>query len=360
MNDINEYLKKEKTKVSQEVNKKIKIYLDTKYWVDICDVTRGVKKNDDINMIYTFLKNKVKNNEVICPISQVLFKEVLKQSDEDSLTHTVKIIDELSQGIIICNQEERFSLELYNFFYDTLKIEMDKNLKENFWCKGIAHIFGIQIPYNLNFTTEINYIIQQEYFNEIKKYKFLDFIKILGMDKLKLFRDSRVDTNWFDRNKQDNIHKYKVFNELYMIEIAGSIDFYKNNIEEVFKDVIDNRAKQENIIFHEKEKFFDIQLILNMIYNIFKEKKIDLYLPSLDIGAMLHAKIRWNKTQKYKQGDLDDFRHAITALPYYDYFFTEKSLHNMIKECKYDKKYNCIVASKNNEILDILEKLNLL
>jgi len=33
--------------------------------------------------------------------------------------------------------------------------------------------------------------------------------------------------------------------------------------------------------------------------------------------------------------------------------------HIMIKKSKYDKEYSCIVASKNNEILDILEKFNL-
>ena len=84
---------------------------------------------------------------------------------------------------------------------------------------------------------------------------------------------------------------------------------------------------------------------------------MDTYLPSLDIGAMLHAKIRWNKTQKYKQGDMDDIRHAITALPYYEYFFTERSLHNMIKECKYDEKYSCKVISQNTEILNLLESI---
>jgi len=159
MNDINEYLKEEKSKISQEVNKKIKIYLDTKYWVDICDVTRGAKKNNDIQNIYTFLKSKVKNNAIICPISQIIFQEVLKQSDEDSLTHTLKIIDELSQGIIICSEEERFSLELFNFFYDILEIETDKILKENFWCKGVINIFGIQIPDIPNFTDERKYIL---------------------------------------------------------------------------------------------------------------------------------------------------------------------------------------------------------
>jgi len=140
-----------------------------------------------------------------------------------------------------------------------------------------------------------------------------------------------------------------------MFEIDSSIkNFHKNNIEKIFKKVL---TKQEK---YEEEKSMKKEFHIRLIYTYFDKQWKGLYLPSLDIGAMLQAKIIWNKTQKYKDGDLYDFRHATTALPYYDYFFTERSLHNMIKEeCKYDKKYSCVVAFKNNEILDILEKLSL-
>ena len=355
MYDMNKYLKKEKTKVSQEVNKKIKIYLDTKYWVDICDVTRGVKKNDDINKIYTFLKNKVKNNEVICPISEVLFKEVLRQSDKDSLTHTLKIIDELSQGIIICSEKERFSLELYNFFYHILEIETDEVLRENFWCKGVINIYGLQIPDIPNFTDEIKYTLQRNLYDEVQRYSFLDYFNKVGMDKLKVYRNSKTDIDWFNENKQKyNIEKFKTPHQLHMFEIDSSIrGFYKDHIEKIFKEVLTKQIK------YKEEESMKREFHLRLIYTYFDKQWKGLYLPSLDIGAMLHSKIVWNKTQKFKPGDINDFGHATTALPYYDYFFTEKSLHNMIKECKYDEKYSCTVASKNNEILDILEKLNL-
>lgn len=316
-------------------------------------MTREQNSNHEIEKIYKFLKKGVKNNKIICPISSIIFKEVLKQSDEVSLRHTVSIIDELSQGIIICNEKERFALELFNFFYDTLKMETDDISRGNFWCRAIANIFGIQIPYNSNFTDEDNFILQKGYFNKIEEYKLLDFINMVGIDKLTIYRDSKMDTAWYDRNKQNYLDVHTTLHKLYMTEIGGSIEAYKKDIEEVFQKVIINKAKQENITLEDKNT--DSQLILNMIYNFFDQNKMELYLSSLDIGAMLHAKLRWNKTQKYKQGDIDDIRHATTALPYYDYFFTERSLSNMIKECKYDKKYNCIVIWENNKILEKLE-----
>ena len=84
---------------------------------------------------------------------------------------------------------------------------------------------------------------------------------------------------------------------------------------------------------------------------------MDTIFPSIDIFAQLHAKLRWNKTQKYKKGDLVDIQHATYALGYYDFFFTERSLFNMIKESQYDTKYNCIVEFKTDSILKYLQKI---
>jgi hypothetical protein len=79
------------------------------------------------------LKNGVENNKIICPISATIVKEVLKQNDIDSLRHTARIVDILSQGTIIRHESERFTLELYNFFYDNLGIETDDQLSKSFF-----------------------------------------------------------------------------------------------------------------------------------------------------------------------------------------------------------------------------------
>ena len=263
----------------------------------------------------------------------------------------------MSQGIIIRHERDRLILELFNFFYDTLGMQKDNGLSKNFFGFLIIHMYGTKIPYNHHFSSEVNYIIQKEYFNKIKKYRLLDYIDTLGINALKIYRDSKINTNWYDKNKKKDINKYSTLHQLYMTEISGAIDFYKNDIEETFRKVIDRVAISQNIVFEKNDKKIDSQLISNIIYNIFDQKKIEQYLPSIDIGAMLHAKLRWNKTQKYKQGDFDDIRHATMALPYYDFLFTERSLRNMIHECKYDKKYNCKVMSNNEDIIEVLESL---
>jgi len=192
----------------------------------------------------------------------VTVKEVLKQSDEVSLRHTAKIIDELSKGIIICNEQEHFSLELYNFFDDILGIKTDEILRENFWRKGITDIYG---THNKNFTNKGNLTIEKEYFNKIYEYKLLDYIDIVGVKNFKLYRDSKVDTKWYDNNKQKNINEHKTFKQLYMAEIGGAIDFYRKDIEDIFYTVVKTKAKIEQITSDN----IDPSISPNIIYNIF-------------------------------------------------------------------------------------------
>ena len=64
------------------------------------------------------------------------------------------------------------------------------------------------------------------------------------------------------------------------------------------------------------------------------------------------------KNQNFKVNDLDDIGHVTTALPYYDYFFTEKSFSTLIKNVEYDKKYSCCVEWEPKVILNILKSIN--
>jgi hypothetical protein len=93
--------------------------------------------------------------------------------------------------------------------------------------------------------------------------------------------------------------------------------------------------------------------IANAVYNLFRKNKLQSYFPTLVIGAGLHAAVRWDQKRKFKKNDLYDFRHAQTALPYFDFFFTEHSLRDLVTRSNvaFDKKYACEVFSYPNEAL---------
>ena len=158
-----------------------------------------------------------------------------------------------------------------------------------------------------------------------------------------------------------NIYKVKCEDQLksskdvYMDEIAGCLDVYRNRIKKNFNKFATDVTNSTKELGTNSED--DIQPIINMIYNLFKYEKMDIYLPSFDIAAKAHAAIRWNKTRKYRANDLDDIGHMYSALPYCDYFLTEKSFYTLITQEEYDKKYSCVVAHDKEEVLTIICKI---
>ena len=101
------------------------------------------------------------------------------------------------------------------------------------------------------------------------------------------------------------------------------------------------------------------QKMANIIYHSFNMNKLGTYLPSLVVEAGLHAMVRYDKERKFKKNDMPDFRHAKTALPYFDLFLTEKSLCHLVKTGKlaFDKKYNCKVYSDSKEAIKYIENV---
>lgn len=77
------------------------------------------------------------------------------------------------------------------------------------------------------------------------------------------------------------------------------------------------------------------------------------------IRTCLHARLRWNKRQKFNKNDFEDFDHAVAALGYCDFFLTERSLTAALtsKPEKFDKRYECQVAYRPIDCLNMLSNI---
>jgi hypothetical protein len=114
--------------------------------------------------------------------------------------------------------------------------------------------------------------------------------------------------------------------------------------------------KTGNKVSQEERQNPEAGKVVNVIYNLFKLGKLGTFFPSFIVEAGLHDSVRNDLPRKYKTNDLSDFRHAKAALPYFDAFFTEKSLKNMVcaSNLSLDKKYSCEVLCKPVEVLKYL------
>jgi len=231
--------------------------------IDICDVTLGKKENESIKQIYLRLKSGVESNQLICPISYRIFKEILKQKDEESLRQTITIVDELSQGSILREEKERLSLELFNFFYDSLKIETDEKARENYW-DYIINVMGNATPHFPNLSEADNLMLQKEWLKVIKKTRLKDMLDTKWKSQLFRFRDMEIDTSMYDLNKHLHSTEHNTLIEMYLTELGGTIEAYAETIERTFKRVLDNEAKKNDIDTPTQDTI-DIQPVLNLI-----------------------------------------------------------------------------------------------
>lgn len=338
---INQYLLKKQIDFGNSIYDCKKIYLDINFWIRLRD-----QETDSDKALFNILEKLVAENKCVLPISETLFWEMLKQSDVNSLKKMANVMTRLSKGFSIISDKERQQLEFINFVHSqTQKLLFD--LKTTVWTK-----ISINIIYNMMLKFE----------PEKADNRFIDFLEILSFEKIITLAESdsfkpfwfKDDVEYQNKVKEKYKHENKSFKQMYLSELSGYLETFDSDFIRYMDDIyfLETGMHLSSI---EKENVHFANWSL-CIYNLVRVNKITTELPSFTIFSELYASVRWNKDRKYKDGnDTLDFMHATAALPYYDYFFTEKELRSNIAQQKLDKRYNCMVLSNPTEIIQQLQ-----
>ena len=347
MHQFNKYLQQKQVEIGKSIRNHKIIYLDTNYWIKLRNQAK--KENSEDRVLFDKLTDLVESNRCIIPVSEITFYEILKQSDINSLKDSANLIDNLSKGISIISESERRHLEFVNFVREKTGGTM-LNLQEAVWTKlSLNILYKVFLKYDSNmlsnefidFLSNISFekmIIQLQSTGNLTPFKFKDDVDALNIAK--------------EKYKTEN----KTFNEMYLSELGGYLEVFETDLNDSMEYVFfldygrfPTDKEKENI---------NPRHCRNMIYNLSKYNKLNNELPSFRIFPELNSSIRWNKDRKYKDGnDTLDFLHTSSALPYFDFFFTERELKTIIVQQKLDKLYNCKVESKETEILKIIDSI---
>ncbi len=98
MMNIDNYSAQFKIKVGDAVLNKQLIYLDTNYWIYMREASFGKATAVRIK-IYERLKDLVKKEVAICPLSPHVFQELMNIGNKEKRLKTAEVMDELSQQI---------------------------------------------------------------------------------------------------------------------------------------------------------------------------------------------------------------------------------------------------------------------
>lgn len=320
--------------------KKHRIYLDTKYWIFMRDASLG-KATTVQTKIYEKLKDLVKKEVVICPLSPHVFYELMNIGDEEKRLKMAQVMDELSQQVCFISPLNIVGQELLSFVRLCQAKTENKPIfnPAKYVFTKVPFVMGEMYPSIQGLSNHQMNDIRIKFFDHLSKITLVEMLKTMKGDFPLWDRENLIAK--LNQGKDDN-QDWNSFHEVFMHEIAGVLDVAKPEIEKLLVYLYQN-DDGGSVSSEALTESKSVEL-LNRIYNAFAQNKINKELPFFHINASLHAFIRYNKTQRYDENDLIDFSHVAWALPYCNAFFTEKPLHDWI--CNKPLKLNEIYGSK--------------
>lgn len=333
------------------------IYLDTKYWVLLRDVVLGRTVETEIKQIYEHLTQLTTKGIVLCPFSEDIFHEIIKQSDQITLEASLNLIDKFSSGVSIRSLEDRLKIEMLHLLERYNEDSNTPKLESLIWTKLANALGRLMIPTDTAFNKEDELVMQKTFTDQLWSISLIELYGFIGFEKLqKEFPHYPDFSSYMNEDYENHKDDFQSFHEVFMSEIGIKIKGILPEIEDVMATAY--HRETGNILSEEEKK--DTRIIQNIIYNSFKYKKEGDNFRSINVSCGLHAAIWWNEKQKYKKNDFYDIGHAQAAIPYCDYFFTEKYIKHVVttEPLKYDKKFKCKVLANPKEVLEVLKSLN--
>ena len=131
------YRARQRLALGKSVAKKIRIYLDTKYWIHIRDARLGRPKKPEHERIYILLRRLVSEGNVLCPASFPSFDELLKHKDQQMRLASAEVMDELSGQVCLINHIELTRTEIMGLFRQfTPSYPLPAPMLECVWTKA--------------------------------------------------------------------------------------------------------------------------------------------------------------------------------------------------------------------------------
>lgn len=356
---LDDYIRNKRVALGIEVDAKIKLYLDTKYWVYLCDVHLGREKDPILIEIYHSLKDLCQSEKVICPISSNVLEEIIKQSDKTTLQASIELIDGFSKGISLISYYERLQAEILNFLSQYTKSpEKVFPLKHMVWTK-LSYTLGTFMPYDTAFSESEELVVQKAFFDQLWNMSLKGKCNIIGYDSLRKFPSMPDIYKSINKDCQSHKHEVTSFTKVFMDEVCGGLDLMKPWIEKGLHYFFEKETGQKV----SGNDYFNSELtnvIVGRIYEMFKSGKDNGNFPSLKINSGIHAAIRWDKRRNFEKNHSYDFGHAQAAIPYCEYFFTERGLKHLMSSnpLKYDIEFNCKLAATPKDVLTLIREIS--
>lgn len=344
---IDEYERRRVIELGEWVAGRDRIYLDKCFWIHLRSARTHAPSPPGASDLLDSLMTGVSAGRLVCPISDVLFLELMKQSDPATRSATAALIDELSCGITLSPEPARVATEVAHFLYANVGCSVHP-LEHLVWTK-VPYILGSQHPVATVFPEDERLVIQKAFFDHFWEVSLSTMVATIG--DAWPFASTFVDIA--DRLNRDNAahaSSMKNFAQVYRDEINGVLELAAPIAADVLHDMT-VKSLGSDIQSSPDEREGLTRQCLGLLRAAVRKSTGRRALRTLQVGALLHAALRWNRTQKLDANDLFDFHHAGAALGYCDALMTDGPMHTLLKQrhLAIERDFPCRVMSSVEE-----------
>ena len=175
---LESHVRKMRQELGAEVSSKYRIYLDLRFWILLREAYLTKEKNKSISTLLKRLIFLVESGRAICPISESIFVELLKQDDPVSRNATAHLIDLLSCGVSLIVHPARVCQELCNSLYEIVGAENLIPVEQLVWTK-LASILGEVHPTKTPFEAAEELVVQKTFYDHMWNISLAEMVHSL-------------------------------------------------------------------------------------------------------------------------------------------------------------------------------------
>lgn len=304
----------------------IKIYLDTKYWIEIRRKLFLEGGDSCAGQVIDFLTDRLSSGEIALPISGEHLDEFGRQS-KMSASRMGEVVDRFARQLCISGYGDRCFQELLLWAFNldrTRGFDLFSLCSEAVWCKPIGLILRHDLSQNCP-----------------KQLSASSWDRVVGLMEgvlrdmpFSMLLDGFVETPYnHDRPKELADHLNAVVGKRDIDELRAT---FQSECVGYFKSVscqIDSSIYLKGIGGLERaivESFcLSSRSVSALIDSVIFEPG-NILVPTLQVVAAANSSMRIQKRRKFKAGDAIDLQHASAAIGYCDVFVTDRSMAHLI------------------------------
>lgn len=324
-----------------------RVYLDKCFWIYLGNARMLASNPPGASDLLEALAAGVSAGKLVCPISDALFLELMKQSDPNTRSATAELIDELSCGIALSPEPTRVATEVAHFFHANSGHSVYP-LEHLVWTK-VPYILGVQHSVATALSEDDQLVIQKAFFDHLWEVSLSTMVGTIG-SAWPLASPFADIANRLNRDNTAHAPLMKSFAQVYRDEINGVLELAAPIAADVLHDMA-LKALGPAIQPSADERGMTSRQCLGLLRAAVRKPAGRRALRTLHVGALLHAALRWNRTQKLDANDMFDFHHAGAALGYCDVLLTDGPMHTLLmqRHLAIERDFPCRVMSSVEE-----------